>query len=234
MSVFEDNGEMKQGIPRKWFAIEFASLDFNNDEELNNFLESWEPKYSLNVAFPGDWYNIRMFEFIHNQLDNDEKMNLDCKSVIMKYRSKLIPFQLEIRSFIDSFIQTAEISRQQTGIVKFINMVAPEKTERLNEILKKIRFSIQPQLLEGYKIVQVIAPDFKDFECCLYYNFIEYLNTHHSVLKCAHCGQYISNPSRYQLANSQKGYPTVHQSCQREYKLSKDRSRKSKGSGRNE
>ncbi|KGM45604.1 hypothetical protein P9D43_20355 [Neobacillus niacini] len=236
MSKLEVYQGIKQNGPRKWFAIEFANLDLNNDQEFHDFLVSWMPEYTPNVSNPDDWYILRMRELMEEQLENEGE-NLDYTNVIMKYRSKLIPFQVELRSFIESFNQMVEINQQQTGMVKFINIVAPEKVERLNQLLGKIPYSIMNQPMAGYKIAQVIAPVFKDFECCLYYNFQEYINAHHTILKCAHCGEYISNPSRYQLANSKKGYPSVHQkpkSCHREYRLSKDRNRKSKGRGRDE
>lgn len=211
--------------PKSWFAIEFADLDLEDDESFINFINKWEPQ-ELNMSDPDDWYIIKMNDLISSQL---EILDVQDPNVRLLLREKLVPFQKEIRTFIEDFNHVGEVNKNQEGALKYYDIISNDNLKRLNFLLGKIHFQVKRQTLPGYTIAQVIVPHLEDFECCLYYNFMEYIKAHSSVLTCANCGKYISNPSRHQLANAKRDEPSLHKNCKNEYKLMKDRKRKRGG-----
>ncbi|MCZ1269126.1 hypothetical protein [Paenibacillus tundrae] len=225
--------EHKKGrhyTPKIWFAIDFAVLDIWNDECLVNFINRWTPQSTQynSMSNPDGLYITKISEYIESQLNVDDRES-EVTNLISAHRTKLVPFQEEIRSFIEDFNKMGETNNNRIGTLEIIEIVNTDKIERLNELLGRIRFKVTTELLPGYTMKQVIVPNLIDFECCLYYNFMEYIKSHSAIITCIQCGNYISNPSMHQLANAKRNYPSLHKECEYDYRLSKDRKRKKNG-----
>ncbi|MEW4425910.1 hypothetical protein AB1I68_00285 [Paenibacillus pabuli] len=223
-----ENKKGKHYTPKNWFAIDFAVLDIWNDEHLVNFMNKWTPR-SNSMSNPDGLYITKMIEYIESQLDVNDR-EFEFINLMLAHRTKLLPFQEEIRSFIEDFNKMGEANNNRIGQpLEIIQIVSKEKIERLNELLGRIRFKVTTELLPGYTMAQVIVPDLIDFECCLYYNFMQYIKSHSIILTCIQCGNYISNPSQHQLANAKRHNPSLHKQCEYDYRLLKDRKRKKNG-----
>ncbi|WP_077318156.1 hypothetical protein [Virgibacillus proomii] len=224
---------MENAYYKEWFVIDFVNLNIESENEFVFFLNKWMPDY-YSKRNENSLFLLKMLQEVE---PNANAFDRELIPAITKKRKRFIKFQKEMQDFIIDFNKMADQNSKQPqpGYFKYIQIVSKEKIPKLNKKLSGIHYKIQDETLPNYTFAQVIVPNLVDFETCLYYNFIQYVNTHHSVLVCAACDNYISNPSPHQFANAKRGYATIHKNkqCQDEYRLRKDRERKRNKKGDN-
>lgn len=227
---------------KRWFVLDFANLNLSNRDEVDRFVYRWKKlilQYDLN-----NYLSLMLKIIVQHESYIEDRHPLDSGDYWVKelinYASVFKPIQLELKGFIEDFELAKKWNQEhkekkEKSEGNFVISLAPYKigVHRIEELKRKfenIHFTVDTHIDKDWNFYQVIRPDFSTFENCLYYDLMEYMMaTNNMILRCEYCNQYITNPTRHQLANVKKKYPiALHEECREDYKLEKDRKRKRK------
>lgn len=221
------NNELKS-----WFVVDFANVNIEDEKKFADFIKKWTPEEHPPHTAPEMLYLDKMVD-VAREAGAEES---EWIPLLTGNRNLFLSYQNEIKRFLKNFQETAEQNLKQPivfeGKTYENKIVSDELLEDLREKLKKIRFTIRSiaTINSSAKLDQLIMPDLKDFETCLFYDFSQYVSANSMLLVCEACKNYISNPSKSQFSNARRGLAALHATdeCRKAHNLKKDNERNKK------